>query len=307
MSKSVVIGSRGSKLALVQAEWVSAKLRELNPEVEFSLVRITTQGDRDREVPLDQMPGVGVFVKELEEALLDRRIDLAVHSLKDMPVNLPPGLKLAAVPPRLDPRDALVCRKGRLTEMPPGSRIGTGSLRRYVQLLSCRPELEVRNIRGNVDTRLRKVSSGEFDGVIIAAAALIRLGWEDKITDYLAPEQFLPAVGQGALGIEIRAGDESIAQFATSLDHQNTWCCTMAERAFLRSLGGGCRAPIAAMGTVAGRTLNLEGMAADPSGQRILRHSEQGSASDPEEVGERLARQMLEMGASEFIGQGGLQ
>jgi len=301
--KNVIVGSRGSKLALIQAEEVLTQLRESNPEFDFRLFKITTEGDRERAVPLDRMTGVGLFVKELEEALLDGRIDLALHSLKDMPTSLPPGLSLAAVGARLDPRDVLVSRKGTLIELASGSRVGTGSLRRAVQLLSYRSDLEVHSIRGNVDTRLRKVWSGDFDGVIVAAAALIRLGCEEVITEYLPPEHFLPAVGQGALGIEIRSEDRQMAQLASTLNHQPTWYSVIAERAFLRSLGGGCRAPIAALGTVDGNMLRLEGMVASASDQRILRCSEHGSASSPEQVGVRLAERILEMGASEFIAE----
>jgi len=298
-----MVGSRGSKLALIQAEEVLTRLRESNPEFEFVPVQVTTEGDRERAVPLDRMEGVGIFVKELEEALLDSRIDLAIHSLKDMPTGLPPGLSLAAVGARLDPRDALVSRKGTLTELASGSRVGTGSPRRAVQLLSCRSDLEVHSIRGNVDTRLGKVWSGDFDGVVVAAAALIRLGCEEVITEYLPPDYFLPAAGQGALGIEIRSEDKEMARLASTVNHQPTWYSVIAERVFLYSLGGGCRAPIAALGTIDGNMLQLEGMVASASDQRIIRCSERGSTSSPEQVGMRLAERILEMGASEFIAE----
>ena len=301
MRRKIVVGSRGSKLALIQAESVVAKIREVNPDLEVSISKIVTKGDRNSHTQLDRMVGVGVFVKELEEALLDDRIDLAVHSLKDMPTQIPQGVCLAAVTERLDPRDVLVSRSKRLAELAPGSTIGTGSFRRAVQLVSYRPDLKICNIRGNVDTRLRKVSCGEVDGVILAAAALIRLGWEDKINEYLPLEHFLPAVGQGALAIETRLGDEEITGFISPINHLPTWQSVTAERAFLSALGGGCRAPIAALGTVNGTTLKLEGMVADVSGKKILRTSEEGSAMTPEEVGIRLAQKMMEMGASKFI------
>jgi len=299
--KDIVIGSRGSKLALIQAESVLAKLQELNPELEFALDTIVTRGDRERKVSIDRMAGVGVFVKELEEALLDGRIDLAVHSLKDMPTEIPNRLALAAVGARLDPRDVLVSKTTKLAELAPGSRIGTGSLRRAVQVLNYRPDLEVCSVRGNVDTRLRKVSSGEIDSVIVAAAAMIRLGWEQRITEYLSPEHFLPAAGQGALGIEIRLGDEQAAELVSAINHHPTWCSVVAERAFLRALGGGCRAPIAALGTVNGDTLRLDGMVAGTRGQPLIRSSEESDISVPEQVGIRLAQKILGLGASQLI------
>ena len=301
MRRAIVVGSRGSKLALVQSKSVLAKLEEAYPEFQFSLTRIVTRGDRNRLILPHQAADAGIFVRELEEALLSGRIDLAVHSLKDLPTELPPELSLAAITLRLDPRDVLVSRSGKLAELVPGSRIGTGSLRRAVQLITFRPDLEVQAIRGNVDTRLRKVSCNEIDGVILAAAALIRLGREKEITEYLSLEHFLPAVGQGALVLEIRAEDEELAELSSSLNHQPTWCSVVAERAFLRGLGGGCRAPIAALGTVNGDALRLEGMVASTSGQTILRGSESGSTMTPEQVGTRLAQKMLGRGASQLI------
>lgn len=250
---------------------------------------------------LDRMAGVGVFVKELEDALLDGRIHLAVHSLKDMPTDIPRGLSLAAVGARLDPRDVLISRGEKIAELTAGSRIGTGSLRRIAQLYNCRPDLKIESVRGNVDTRLNKVSAGVLDGVVLAAAAMIRLGWENRVTEYLPLEHFLPAVGQGALGLEIRSNDEQVLELVTAINHWPTWCSVVAERAFLQALGGGCRAPIAALGCVDGYTLRLEGIVADAMGRSILRSSEEGSTSDPEQVGVQLARKMLEMGASQIL------
>lgn len=303
MRTKIVAGSRGSKLALIQAESVVAKIRQINPYLEVAISKIATKGDRNRHTQLDRLAGVGVFVKELEEALLDDRIDLAVHSLKDMPTQINQGLYLAAVTERLDPRDVLVSRAKRLDELAPGSRIGTGSFRRAVQLASYRPDLEVCSIRGNVDTRLRKVSGGEVDGVILAAAAMLRLGWENKIIEYLPLKHFLPAVGQGALVIETRLGDEEIAGLISPINHLPTWQSVTAERAFLSALGGGCRAPIAALGTVNSTTLKLEGMVVDVSGKKLLHASAEGNAMSPEQVGVRLAQKMLAMGASEFIAE----
>lgn len=303
MKRRIVVGSRGSKLALIQAESVVAKLRKANPSLEVNISTIVTEGDRNHQTRFDQMDGIGVFVKELEEALLDGRIDLAVHSLKDMPTEIPQGLHLAAVTERLDPRDVLVSRAGRLDELPAGSRIGTGSFRRRVQLTTYRPDLEVCHIRGNVNTRLDKVSRGEFDGVILAAAALIRLGWQDKISEYLPLEHFLPAVGQGALAVETRLDDTEVTEFISSTNHLPSWQSVTAERAFLSAMGGGCRTPIAALGTVNGDTLKLEGMVADIEGKKVLYASEDGDAMSLEEVGVRLAQKLLGMGASDFVAE----
>lgn len=303
MKRKIVVGSRGSRLALIQAELVMAQIAELNPELEISIRRIVTGGDRSRHTRLDRMEGVGVFVKELEEALLSGRVDLAVHSLKDVPTQIPEGLCLRAVTERLDPRDVLVSRAGKLDELAAGSKIGTGSLRRAVQLKSYRPDLEALSIRGNVDTRLRKVAEGEFDGVILAAAALKRLGGEDRITEYLPLEHFLPAAGQGALVVEARLGDDEVAALVSPLNHQPTGQSVTAERAFLCALGGGCRAPIAALGTVNGAELKLEGMVARVSDNRILRATDKGSRQSPEELGVRLAQRLLKMGAAEFMAE----
>lgn len=301
MSRRIIVGSRGSKLALVQTESVIAKIREMNPDLDITVSKIVTTGDRNRESPIDQM-GTAIFVKELEDALLGERIDIAVHSLKDVPTVLPPGLCLSGVTERLDPRDVLVAGVG-LNELAPGSRIGTSSLRRTVQLISYRHDLQACPIRGNVDTRLRKVFSGEFDGVMLAAAALLRLGLESRITEYLPLHHFLPAVGQGALVVEARLSDMDIARVMSSINHIPTWQCVTAERALLRALGGGCRAPIAALGTVSGNRLELEGMVASMSGQKVLCASEEGNAISAEEIGLKLAEKMLGMGAAEIIAE----
>lgn len=303
MRTRFVIGSRGSKLALIQAESVAASLKKLFPHIEVSISKIVTQGDRNPQLSLDHMEKVGVFVKELESALLAKTIDLAVHSLKDMPTEIPVGLCLSAVAERLDPADVLISRHGKLADMPPGSRLGTGSLRRAAQLYAIRPDIEVCGIRGNVDTRLRKVASGEFDGVVLAAAAMKRLGWEEKITEYLPRERFLPAVGQGAIAIETRLGDEETEPLASRLNHTPTWQSVTAERAFLHALGGGCRAPIAALGSVEGDTLKLEGMVASVRTKEILRAAETGNALNPEKVGAKLAKRLIAMGASDFIAE----
>jgi hydroxymethylbilane synthase len=300
MKRKLVVGSRGSRLALLQTESVVARIKEVNPDIEVSIIKIVTAGDRSRR-RLDST-GTAIFVKELEEALLEGRIDLAVHSLKDVPTELPPRLCLRAVTERLDPRDALVA-KAKLSELASGARIGTGSLRRTVQLMGCRPDLRARPIRGNIDTRLGKVASGEFDGVIVAAAAMLRLGREERITEYLPLEHFLPAVGQGALAIEARLDDKEVADITSPLNNVTSWQGITAERAFLHALGGGCRAPVAALGTVNGNKLRLEGMVASISGQRVLRAAEEGSAKFAEEIGAKLAERMKGMGAAEIIAE----
>jgi hydroxymethylbilane synthase len=301
----IVIGTRGSKLAVIQAEELQTRLREVFPEFKSSLVKINTTGDRDGATALDEFAEQGIFVKELEKALLDRRIDLAVHSLKDLPVEIPDGLLLAAVTARLDPRDVFISRYGKLVDLAPGSRIGTGSRRRAIQLLALRPDLQILGIRGNIDTRLRKVSDGEFDGVIVAAAALKRLGWEDRITEYLSEEHFTPAVGQGTLGIEIRSEDKEMATLVSKINDKTTWQAITAERTFLQALGGGCRAPIAALGTISDGVLKLTGMVSGTDASHILRATEQGDALEPEQIGKRLARKMIESGALSLIAAGG--
>ncbi len=294
MKKPILIGSRGSRLAIIQAESVLSQLREIDPNLDFHLIKIVTRGDRAKNIPLDHLSGRGVFVKEIETALLEKRIDIAVHSLKDLPTQIPHGLSLVAVTRRLDSRDAFISRGKKLAELAPGSVIGTGSPRRKAQLLSYRPDLKVKEIRGNVDTRLRKVANGEFDGIIVAAAAMLRLSWEDRIIEYLPLEHFLPEIGQGALGIEIRAGDEETAQLVRTLNHKPTWQSVTAERAFLQALGGGCRTPVAALATVTDNTLRLDGMVIHPGS--ILKGSEEGSPLNPQLIGRKLANKLLERG-----------
>ena len=303
MTDRVVIGSRGSRLALVQAEGVLSQLEKRHTKLNFTLMKIATYGDRHRTTPLGQMPGIGVFVKELEAALLDGRIDIAVHSLKDMPTETPDGLRLAAVMERADPRDVLVTNGPKLDELPPGARIGSDSLRRAAQIKIRRPDLEVCSIRGNIDTRLKAVASGQFDGVILAAAGLIRLGLKDVISEYLPLEHFLPPPGQGALGIEIRSDDGPVAELVGCLNHRPSHQSVIAERAFLSTLGGGCRAPIAALATITGGRLKLRGMVADAGGQHILNGSAEDSADAAEQLGVQLAQKLLKMGASKFIAE----
>jgi len=286
---------------------VLTQLKQAAPHLEFSLIKIITQGDHDKSIPLEITPEQRMFVKELEEALLDNRINIAIHSLKDMTTRLPQGLSLAAVAERLDPRDVLVSRGKKLSELAPGSTIGTGGLRRAAQLLAYRPDLKVIGVRGNVDTRLKKVTSGKLDGIIIAAAAMIRLGVESRITEYLSLESFLPAVGQGALGIEIRDENLEMAELVSTVNHKPTWQCALAERAFLNALGVGCRAPVGALATVNDNTLTLQGMVATINGSKIISTTEEGDTLAPERVGNQLAQRMVDMGALKLIAEVGVR
>jgi hydroxymethylbilane synthase len=298
------IGTRGSALALWQAEWVKSQLLGGQQELTVELVVIKTMGDKILDVPLAKVGGKGLFVKEIEEALLDGRADLAVHSVKDMPAELPEGLQLAAMPPREDPRDALISRNGAgLDKLPHGARVGTSSLRRAAQLLHLRPDLRIETLRGNVDTRLRKLDSEGLDAIVLAAAGLKRMELSQVISEYLEPERILPAVGQGALGIETRTGDVFTNEMVERLVHQQTVTTVRAERAFLKRLEGGCQVPIGAYATLEGETLILTGMVADLQGVRLIRKEMRGDARQPEIVGERLAEVVLEAGGGEILAE----
>jgi hydroxymethylbilane synthase len=300
----IVVGSRGSRLALRQTELVLAELRRRFPGRRFQVQEVRTTGDRRPDTPLAAIGGQGVFVKELETALRARRVDLAVHSLKDVPSEVGRGLVLAAVTERGDVRDAVVSREHRrLAELPAGSRVGTGSLRRAVQVQALRPDLQVVELRGNVDTRLRKVEEGLVDAAILAAAGLARLGYLERAAELLDTDAMLPAIGQGALALEARADDAEVIEMASSLDHRDTRLATAAERAFLTRLGGGCRLPMAALGVVEGDSLRLRGLIADPEGRRLLRGEMTGPASDAEALGAALAEQLLAQGAAELIAE----
>ena len=304
MNDRIVVGSRGSKLALLQAQEVVDQLKPANPHLNFELKTIKTAGDIDRRTSLQVLGGKGIFIREIEEALLRRDIDIAVHSLKDMPTEIESGLRLAAVTQRLDPRDVFVSARGlRLSRLPPGSRIGTGSQRRAVQLMNCRQDIVVSDIRGNIDTRLRKCYSGEVDGIMLAAAALIRMKLDDKITEYLSANTFVPAVGQGALGIEIRDDDSAMNELVAALNHKQSRLAVTAERAFLKALGGGCREPIAALGIVKGSSLELRGMVANSATHEAMYADIRGDASVVEQLGVKLARGMMRMGADALMGR----
>ena len=300
--RTIRVGTRGSLLARRQTDAVVAALKRRYPDQQFEVRPLRTTGDRRTRQPLDQLGGVGVFVKELESALLAGEIDMAVHSLKDVPTAVPEGLTIAAVPGREDPRDALVSRRGaKLAEIPPGARVGTGSLRRACQLRTLRPNLEVVGIRGNVDTRLRKVEAGEVEAVVMAAAALARMGWLDRASEVLSFDVMLPAPGQGALAVEVRSDDEAVREMAAAVDDGDSHRAATAERAFLRRLGGGCAVPIAALGLMEGGRLRLQGLVGDVQGRRILRAELEGPADDAEALGVRLAERLLAEGAGELL------
>ena len=293
----LIIGSRGSQLALWQAHWVKAKLEELGHACRIEIIKTT--GDRVTEMALADTGTKGLFTKEIEEALLERRVDLAVHSLKDLPTDLPdPSLQLAAIPAREDPFDALVGK--RLNELPKGARVGTSSPRRAAQLRHERPDLLVESVRGNVDTRLRKLDEGQFAAIVLASAGLRRLGWASRIAESFAPEVMCPAVGQGALAIETISESAGAAACA-ALDHRETRLAVQAERAVLGALGGGCKVPIGAYARMEQGSLQIMAVVISPDGASLIRDSEAGAATDAEALGRNLAAKLLERGADEIL------
>jgi hydroxymethylbilane synthase len=298
----LLIGTRGSRLARIQAETVREMLSSLHPDRAWLLREIRSEGDVQRQASLASIGGRGVFVKALEEKLLAGEIDLAVHSLKDMPTQLATGLEMGAVLPREDARDALVSRGGpTLDDLPRGAVVGTGSARRQAQLLAYRSDLVTQDVRGNVDTRLRKLKRGDYDALIVAASALIRLRRTSAISQYLPPALMLPAVGQGALAVEVRQSDEEVRGLVRPLTHLPTEEAVRAERAFLSALGGGCAVPIAAHAAVADGRLNLQGLVADLDGRKVIRESLSGSPLEAEDIGRRLADRILSQGAAEIL------
>lgn len=295
------IGSRGSQLALWQADWVKTALERAHG-AKVAIQIIKTTGDKITDVPLAKVGTKGLFTKEIEEALLAGSIDLAVHSLKDLPTELPDGLVIGAVSEREDARDALATREAaNFAALPRGARIGTSSLRRQAQLKAARPDLEILPLRGNLDTRLRKLDKGNYDAVVLAAAGLKRLGQAHRVAEYFAPDIICPAIGQGALGIEIRANDPRTAAAICFLDHAGTRSATAAERALLRRLGGGCQVPIAAYGEVAGDRLRLIGLVISLDGRAVVRGEAEGEPARAEEVGMRLAEELLARGADRIL------
>ncbi len=294
----LVIGSRGSQLALWQAKWIAARLAERGQETRIEIIKTT--GDKITDVPLAKVGTKGLFTKEIEEALLDGRIDLAVHSLKDLPTEVPAGLTIAAIPEREDPRDALVGVT--LKNLTAGAKIGTSSLRRAAQLRVIRKDLRIESVRGNLDTRVRKLDEGQYEAIVLASAGLTRLGWAHRIAEILSPEVMCPAVGQGALGVETRVTG-SAPDICSALDHAATRTAVTAERAVLASLGGGCQVPIGAHAQVSGGIVQLIGVVISPDGERVVRKSDQGAVADAENLGRRVGAALLADGAREILEQ----
>ena len=292
----LVIASRGSQLALWQARWVERQLTAAGRVCRIEIIKTT--GDKITDVPLAKVGTKGLFTKEIEEALLDGRADLAVHSLKDLPTELPEGLVLAAVPEREDPRDAVVGRP--LADLPAGARVGTSSLRRAAQLRKLRGDLTVESVRGNLDTRLRKLDEGQYDAILLAAAGLKRLGWGGRIAEILPPEVMCPAVGQGALALETRANGAGFDACA-ALDHRDTHAAITAERGLLAALGGGCQVPIGAHATVDGGRLRLEAIVASPDGAELVRGECEGAVAEAELIGRKLGAELLDRGARRIL------
>ncbi len=301
MKKILRVGTRGSKLALAQTGWVITQIRKRFPDLAVDTVIIKTKGDKITDVPLARIGGKGLFVKEIEEALLREEIDLAVHSLKDVPSELPRGLELVAFPEREDPRDALIGSGVKsILDLPRGARVGTSSLRRQAQLRRLRPDLRILPLRGNVDTRLRKLQEGQYEAILLAEAGLRRLGISVERVS-LPTEEMLPAVGQGILALEIRSDDVETREIVSFLHHPETAFCAQAERAFLRRMEGGCQVPLAAHARLSDGQLYLEGFIADPEGRRFYREGLTGSPQEAEDLGFRLAEILLSRGGREIL------
>lgn len=302
MGKTLKIGTRGSKLALWQANWVKSALNTRHPSLSVDLVIIKTKGDKILDVPLAKVGGKGLFVKEIEEALLNGRIDLAVHSMKDMPSEIPKGLCIGAIPERENPQDVLISKKGLLlSQLEPGARIGTSSLRRAAQLLRARPDLRVFPLRGNLDTRLKKLETENLDAIVLAAAGVKRLGLENRITEFLDENIMLPAVGQGALCIEIRQNDPEVAPMVAKLEHRQTRTIIMGERAFLNRLEGGCQVPIAAHGKIDNTRFTLCGLVATVDGKTLIKETFSGPEGSSETIGVELADHLVSLGAKTLM------
>jgi hydroxymethylbilane synthase len=295
------IGTRGSQLALWQANWIKDSIESRYPDRSVSLVKIKTTGDKILDVPLAKVGGKGLFVKEIEEALLDERIDLAVHSMKDVPTDLPDPLHLPVICVREDPRDALLSHGNMFDQLPHGAKVGTSSLRRQAQLLHKRPDLKMIPLRGNLDTRIGKLSTEGLDAVILAAAGIKRMGWADKITEYLETEISLPAIGQGAVGIECRREDRQINDLLAFLLHGETFDAVTAERAFLKKLEGGCQVPIAAYAVIEEPNLHLRGLVGSVDGKELIQDEIHGLRTDGDRIGTELAERLLAAGAGRIL------
>ena len=300
--KSVVIGSRGSLLAMTQSEWVREKIGFFASDIDLQIKKISTTGDKITDVALAKVGGKGLFTKEIENELLAGTIDLAVHSMKDLPTELPEGLKIGAVPLREDPRDVIVSRGSmKFSELPEGAVIGTCSLRRKAQILAARPDLKVADLRGNLDTRLKKIDEGKYDAVVLACAGIRRLGRKEVISDILDIDLVVPAVGQGALCMEIRDNDPRIEKLLAPLHHEETACSIRAERALMAELEGGCQVPVGGHASIEKGELTLCGIVASIEGDRILRAQGSGSPAEPEELGKRVAGELLSQGARQIL------
>ena len=296
------IATRKSPLALWQANHVREALLARHPQLDVELVTMTTQGDKILDTPLAKVGGKGLFVKELETGILERRADLAVHSMKDVPVDFPAGLGLGAILPREDPRDVMISNTfAALDELPAGARVGTSSLRRQCQLRAQRPDLQVLDLRGNVNTRLQKLDNGDYDAIMLAAAGVKRMGWTERITQALAPEQFLPAIGQGAIGIEIRRNDHRVAELVAELNDDQTAVRVSAERALNAALQGGCQVPIAGYAEISHGVIVLRALVGRPDGSRLIQGVISGRPEDAEELGRVLADDLLSRGAREVL------
>lgn len=301
--RELVIGTRGSKLALWQSEFIKSKLEEITG-LPVSLKIIKTTGDKILDVPLAKVGGKGLFTKELEVELLAGTVDLCVHSMKDVPTELPDGCVIAAMPERVDPRDVLVSGAGyNLDTLPQGARLGTSSLRRRSQVVHLRPDLEIVDVRGNLDTRMRKAENGELDAVILASAGITRMGWGDRITSFIPVTQMVPAVGQGAIGIEIREDDEFMLHALERIGHPETMECVTAERVVMKSLEGGCQVPIGAYARYEDDTLTMDAMVGSVDGERIIRHQMCGDAGEPEALGEAMVTVLRSLGAEEILAE----
>ncbi|ABR46303.1 porphobilinogen deaminase [Alkaliphilus metalliredigens QYMF] len=300
--RTIKIGSRASQLALVQAEIIINMLKEKFPQYTYEIIKITTLGDRILDKTLDKIGGKGLFVKEIQKALAEEKIDLAIHSMKDMPGETPEELVLGAITKREDPRDVLITRENKsLEELPKGAVIGSSSLRRQAQVMALRGDIKVVPIRGNVGTRLGKIETESLDGVILAAAGLNRLGLKEKISSYLEIEDFTPAVGQGALGCEARRKDIEMLEMLLAINHEETYRCVMAERAFLKLLEGGCHVPIGAYGQQQGQELHMTGMVASSDGRRVIKEQVMGDIADFQALGIQLGETLIEKGAKEIL------
>ena len=302
MRKEIKIGTRASLLAVTQSTWVKEQIEKQHPGTTVELVKITTKGDKILDVPLAKVGGKGLFVKEIEDALLDGRADLAVHSMKDVPTDLPEELHLAIVTERENPKDAFISNKfGGVLELPQGATVGTSSLRRKSQLACLRPDLVIEDLRGNLDTRLRKLDEGQYDAIILAAAGLNRLGMSDRITSLFSPTQMLPAIGQGALGLELRRDDAELLEGIFFLNHAVTATAVTAERSFLLRLEGGCQVPIGAYATADEKQVILTGLIASVDGKEILKEEVSGPAENAAELGNGLAEKLLGMGGRQIL------